>query len=207
MIKPLTHAELSHLTDRHHADPDVRAVCREVLHLREQHQLVLDRCGALLDDLRAERVLSHRARVVPVRVFLLPGAHLPQYQTDGAACADLHAHLPEPLVLAGGECRRVPTGVHVAIPSGYEWQIRGRSGMSSRAHWIATGTIDSDYRGEVSATIINLAAWPLTISHGDRIAQAKLDVAPRADWQVVKSLDALGTTERGANGYGSTGVR
>ena len=207
MIKSLTPEALAHLTDRHHADPDVRAVCREVLHLREQHQLVLDRCAALLDDLRAERVLSHRARVVPVRIFLLPGAHLPQYQTDGAACADLHAHLTEPLTLAGGECRRVPTGVHVAIPSGYEWQIRGRSGMSSRAHWIATGTIDSDYRGEVSATIANLAAWPLTINHGDRIAQAKLDVAPRAEWQVVNSVDALGTTERGANGYGSTGVR
>ena len=207
MIQSLTPEALAHLTDRHHADPDVRAVAREVLHLREQRDSLQARCTALVNDLRAERVLSHRARIVPVRIFLLPGAHLPQYQTDGAACADLHAHLPEPLVLAGGECRRVPTGVHVAIPSGYEWQIRGRSGMSSRAHWIATGTIDSDYRGEVSATIINLAAWPLTISHGDRIAQAKLDVAPRADWQVVKSLDALGTTERGANGYGSTGVR
>ncbi len=174
----------------------------EIRHLREQRDRLQTRGRELVEDSRI-----HRGLAVPltVRVFLQPGARLPQYQTDGAACADLHALVAEPVILQPGSCLAFPTGVHVAIPEGWEWQIRPRSGMSSRGHWTAFGTIDCDYRGEVKVTIVNLTPWPITVHDGDRIAQAKLERVVRGEWLKVDSVAALGTTARGVRGHGSTG--
>jgi dUTP pyrophosphatase len=137
---------------------------------------------------------------------------LPSYQTPGAAGADICANLPEAqraagIVIAPGGRVLVPTGIRVAIPEGYEMQLRPRSGLALK-HGIvlpnAPGTIDSDYRGPLGVIVMNAGPEPFTLRHGDRIAQAV--VAP-----VVQALfaiaDALDDTARGANGFGSTGTR
>lgn len=180
-------------------DPEAAA---EIRHLRDQRDRLHVRGRELVED---NRLLRGLAVPLTVRVFLAPGAVLPQYQTEGAACADLHAHLERHVTLFEGDVALVTTGVHVAIPEGWEWQIRPRSGMSSRGHWTAFGTIDSDYRGEVMVTVINLTGARLVINPGDRIAQVKLDRVTRAEWHKVDSIKDLGTTERGAGGHGSTG--
>ena len=139
-------------------------------------------------------------------VKLRSDAVLPVYQTAGAAGADLHACIDEPIVLKPLERCIIPTGLAMAIPEGYEVQIRARSGMSIK-HGITMvngiGTIDADYRGEVGVLAINLSQDAFTIEPGMRIAQmvvAKYDVA---EWSVVESLPE---TERGAGGYGSSGT-
>ncbi len=134
------------------------------------------------------------------------GAILPSYQTAGAAGADLCACLTEPLVLAPGQRAIVPTGLSFAIPSGYEIQLRPRSGLAAK-HGVTVlnspGTIDSDYRGEVKVILINLGTEDFTIFPGDRIAQMVVAPVEQAQFQVV---DALSATERGQGGFGSTGV-
>lgn len=134
------------------------------------------------------------------------GAILPSYQTAGAAGADLCACLTEPLVLAPGQRAIVPTGLSFAIPSGYEIQLRPRSGLAAK-HGVTVlnspGTIDSDYRGEVKVILINLGTEDFTIFPGDRIAQMVVAPVEQAEFQVV---DALSATERGQGGFGSTGV-
>ncbi len=131
---------------------------------------------------------------------------LPAYETDQAAGMDLRAAVTEPLILAPGERAMVPTGIHIALPSGTEAQIRPRSGLAIR-HGISMvnspGTIDADYRGEIQALLINHGQEPFTINRGDRIAQMVIAPVLQADWQVVASLD---TTERGGGGFGHTGV-
>lgn len=134
------------------------------------------------------------------------GAILPSYQTAGAAGADLCAYLPEPVVLAPGQRAMVPTGLSFAIPSGYEIQVRPRSGLAAKNGITvlnSPGTIDSDYRGEVKVILINLGTENFTISHGDRIAQMVVAPVVQAQFQVVESLSA---TERGQGGFGSTGI-
>jgi dUTP pyrophosphatase len=149
-----------------------------------------------------------------VRVMWDEGADralpLPQYETAGAAGADLRANL-RPEDRATGftldPMRRavIPTGIRVAIPMGYEMQIRPRSGLALK-HGISLpntpGTIDSDYRGPLGVALINLGAEPYTIHHGDRIAQAIIAPVVQAGFQVVDSLDE---TARGEGGFGSTG--
>ena len=135
-----------------------------------------------------------------------PGAILPSYQTVGAAGADLCACLSEPVVLSPGQRAIVPTGLSFAIPSGYEIQVRPRSGLAAKNGITvlnSPGTIDSDYRGEVKVILINLGTENFTISHGDRIAQMVVAPVVQAQFQVVESLSA---TERGQGGFGSTGV-
>lgn len=144
---------------------------------------------------------------VNIQVTLLhDDAQLPAYQTTGSAGMDLHARLDGPLTLGPLERAVVPTGIAIALPEGYEAQIRARSGLSSK-HGITmvngVGTIDSDYRGEVGALVINLSNEPFVIEPGMRIAQMVIARYDRADWQAVSSLDE---TERGANGFGSTGT-
>jgi dUTP pyrophosphatase len=150
----------------------------------------------------------------PVRVVIrrereAEGLPLPDYATDGAAGIDLYAALPEtePLTLLPGRRALVTTGLRLAIPPGYEAQVRPRSGLAIR-HGIglvnAPGTIDSDYRGVVQVILINWGAEPFTIRRGDRIAQ--LVVAPVARVQLMESAD-LSPTERGEGGFGSTGAR
>lgn len=130
---------------------------------------------------------------------------LPVYQTAGAAGADLRAQLAEPLVLAPRARAAVPVGLRMAIPEGYEVQIRPRSGLARRQGLTmvnAPGTIDSDYRGEVQVLLINLGDEEAVIRHGDRIAQ--MVVAPVVQAQF--RIGDLDETERGAAGFGSTGV-
>ena len=134
-------------------------------------------------------------------------ALLPQYHTAGAAGADVHACLDEPVTLQPMERRLIPTGLAVAIPRGYEAQIRARSGLSIK-HGITmvngVGTIDADYRGEFGVLVINLGQEAFTIEHGMRIAQMVIARHERAEWIEVDKLDE---TERGEGGYGSTGYR
>ncbi len=134
-------------------------------------------------------------------------AILPEYQTVGAAAADIHACLDAPMTLMPMERRIIPTGLAMAIPEGYEVQIRARSGLSIK-HGIALvngmGTIDSDYRGEVGVLVINLGQDAFTIEPGMRIAQMVLSKYEHIAWQQVDSLDE---TARGAGGYGSTGIK
>ncbi|MDT4833767.1 Deoxyuridine 5'-triphosphate nucleotidohydrolase [compost metagenome] len=144
---------------------------------------------------------------VQVKVVRLhEGTQLPQYQTTGSAGMDLHARLDGPLTLGPLERAVVPTGIAIALPEGYEAQIRARSGLSSKYGITmvnGVGTIDSDYRGEVGALVINLGNEPFIVEPGMRIAQMVVARYDRADWQVVSSLDE---TERGVNGFGSTGA-
>ena len=132
----------------------------------------------------------------------------PFYATDGAAGADLFAALPEesPVTLAPGEAEAIPTGVHLELPAGVEAQIRPRSGLA-RKHQVtllnAPGTIDWDYRGEIQALLINLGREPFQIERGLRIAQLVLAPVLRAEFQASDDLEA---TERGAGGFGSTGL-
>jgi dUTP pyrophosphatase len=130
---------------------------------------------------------------------------LPKYQTSGAAAFDLTANLDAPVTLAPLERALIPTGIHTALPSGYEAQIRPRSGLALK-HGIsmvnAPGTIDSDYRGEWGVILINLSSEAFTIHDGDRIAQAVVSKYTRIEWQAVAELDP---TERSSGGFGHTG--
>jgi deoxyuridine 5'-triphosphate nucleotidohydrolase len=145
---------------------------------------------------------------IRVRVVRLPGAAdlpLPAPATRGAAGLDLHAALDAELVLRPGARVRVPTGLCVAIPDGFEGQVRPRSGLAFE-HGLtlpnAPGTIDSDYRGELLVILLNAGREPVTIRRGDRIAQLVIAPVARAQWEEVESLPA---SERGAGGFGSTG--
>ena len=144
--------------------------------------------------------------VVPVQVKRLEhgeGLELPHYTTDGAAGMDVLS--AEDVTLAPGARHAVATGLALAIPPGYEIQVRPRSGLALK-HGISVpntpGTIDSDYRGELKVILINHGAEPFEIRRGDRVAQLVLAPVTRAGWTVVEELDE---TERGAGGFGSTG--
>lgn len=132
---------------------------------------------------------------------------LPSYETEWAAGMDLRAAVGEPLILQPGERAMVPTGIRIAIPHGFEAQVRPRSGLAIR-HGLSMvntpGTIDSDYRGEVRVLLINHGQEPFTIRRGDRIAQMVFAPVVRAVWAVQQSLE---TTERGDGGFGHTGVQ
>lgn len=148
--------------------------------------------------------------VPALRIQVLPhhsGLPLPAYQTAGAAGMDLVAALESAVVLRSLERFAVPTGLCVAIPAGYEGQVRARSGMALRMGLgmaNAPGTIDSDYRGELKALVINLSDRPITIERGMRVAQLVIAPVVRVDIHVV---DTLEDTDRGSGGFGSTGAR
>lgn len=139
-----------------------------------------------------------------------PTLPLPRYATAGAAAMDFYADLPpeeraEGRRLAPGARTVVPTGLAVAVPEGFEMQIRPRSGLAAKAGVTVgnpPGTVDSDYRGEVGVLLFNLSDTAFTISHGARIAQALLAPVTRIRWAEVDALDA---TVRGGGGFGSTG--
>ena len=131
---------------------------------------------------------------------------LPAYETEGAAGLDLRAAIAEPVTLAPGMRTLVPTGLSMQLPAGFEGQVRPRSGLALR-HGItvlnAPGTVDSDYRGEVSVVLINHGSENFTVTRGDRIAQ--LVIAPVSHVR-LSEVETLDETARGAGGYGSTGV-
>ena len=143
---------------------------------------------------------------INIKVVASEGAKLPLYKTSGAAGADICALLKEPLVIESGKSAMVPTGLFFEIPQGYEVQIRPRSGLAAKNGVTVLntpGTIDSDYRGELKVILINLGKEAFTINNGDRIAQIIVSPVTVADFVIA---DALSDTQRGANGFGSTGV-
>lgn len=131
---------------------------------------------------------------------------LPRYMTDHSAGMDLFASLDEEVVLQPGQRRLIPTGIAVAIPAGFEGQIRPRSGLALQngiALVNAPGTIDADYRGEISVLLINFGERPFRVRDGDRIAQMVISPVLRAEWEETEELPA---TERDSGGFGHTGV-
>ncbi len=132
-------------------------------------------------------------------------AILPVYQTKHSAGMDVHAALDTPIIIAPLERALVPCGFAMAIPEGHEVQVRARSGLALK-HGIGlvngVGTIDADYRGELGVLLINLSKEPFTINSGDRIAQIIVAKYERIEWQ---SVAELGETDRGSDGFGSTG--
>lgn len=149
--------------------------------------------------------------MVQVRVKPLPhfsGLELPRYETAGSAGMDLRAALAEdaPVTLQPGEWRLIPTGLSIALPDGFEAQIRPRSGLAAK-HAISCvntpGTVDSDYRGEIRVNLINHGREPFTVQRGERIAQIIIAPVIQAVWDEVDTLDE---TDRGTGGFGSTGV-
>lgn len=131
---------------------------------------------------------------------------LPRYESFGASGMDIRAFLEKPVTLLPLERARIPTGLFFEIPQGYEIQVRPRSGLAFREGLSVLntpGTIDSDYRGEVDVILINLGDKPYEIKNGDRIAQLVVSPVSRA---VIVESDILSGTERGAGGFGSTGV-
>lgn len=149
------------------------------------------------------------AAPVTVAIRRLPhGADLPLpgYATAGSAGVDLMAAIPSASILCAGARNAVPTGIAIALPPGFEAQIRPRSGLA-RKHGVAVvnapGTIDSDYRGEIEVMLINLGDADFTVEPGMRIAQMIVAPVVRAVW---READTLGSTDRGADGFGSTGI-
>lgn len=133
------------------------------------------------------------------------GLPLPGYATDGAAGLDLAAAVEAPLTLAPGERALVPTGIAIALPEGYEAQVRPRSGFAIK-HGVTVlnspGTVDADYRGEIRVILINLGQAPVTIVRSERIAQLVIAPVLRA---VLEETETLPASARGAGGFGSTG--
>ena len=131
---------------------------------------------------------------------------LPQYATEQSAGMDLRANIDAPIVLRPLERRLIPTGLHIALPPGYEAQVRPRSGLALK-HGItvlnAPGTIDADYRGDIGVVLINLSDQDFTVNDGERIAQM---VIARHETAEFVEVEVLSETERGEGGYGHTGV-
>jgi dUTP pyrophosphatase len=131
---------------------------------------------------------------------------LPRYMTEGAAGMDLHAAVGEPEILHPGEIRTIPTGLKVAVPEGFELQIRPRSGLAGRngiGLLNSPGTVDADYRGEIKVILINLGREPFTVTRGDRVAQMVLCPIPRIR---LVPVTALPPTRRDRGGFGHTGM-
>ena len=141
-----------------------------------------------------------------VRYRVEDGALAPSYQSSGSSGMDVRAHLSESLVIKPGRSALVPTGLYLEIPSGYEVQVRSRSGLALKNGIMvlnSPGTIDSDYRGEIKVILMNLSSEDFVINNNDRIAQLVLSRYEKAE--LVLS-DQLEETERGSGGFGSTGV-
>lgn len=143
-----------------------------------------------------------------IEVVRLPhaeGLPLPAYATEGAAGMDLLAAVMSPVTIPPGGRMLVPTGLRIALPAGYEMQVRPRSGLALKNGIVlpnSPGTIDEDYRGEVGVILLNAGDAPFTVERGMRIAQAVIAPVSRAAWREVAELPA---TARGAGGFGSTG--
>jgi dUTP pyrophosphatase len=153
--------------------------------------------------------LTRAPRIAVKRLAHAEGLPLPAYETSDAAGMDLRCAAPEdqPILLKPGERIAAPTGLCIAIPSGFEGQVRPRSGFALREGVTCLntpGTIDADYRGEVKVILVNLGQADVVIRRGDRIAQLVIAPAVQASWAEVDDLDP---TQRGAGGFGSTGGR
>jgi dUTP pyrophosphatase len=144
-------------------------------------------------------------RVQVQRIGAGIGLPLPVYATTGASGMDLRAAMTEPVTLQPGERASIPAGIRLALPAGYEAQVRPRSGLA-RDHGIgmvnSPGTVDHDFRGEICVLLINQGQEPFTLHRGDRIAQLVIAPVSRAEWEEV---EALPETARGEGGFGHTG--
>lgn len=132
---------------------------------------------------------------------------LPEYATEWSAGLDLRANLNESITLEPLQRCLVPTGLYIAVPPGYEAQVRPRSGLAIKKGITvlnSPGTVDADYRGEVCVILVNLSAEPFVIEDGERVAQMVIARHEQAEWQLVETLDE---TERGAGGFGHTGKK
>ena len=149
-----------------------------------------------------------RRNRVPVEIRRLPGGEgvpLPEYQSEHAAAMDIHAAVMEPVRLVPGEIALIPCGFAMAVPEGYEAQVRPRSGLAAKYGITmvnAPGTIDADYRGEVKVPVINHGKEAFVIERGTRIAQMLVVPVPRVEWVEVAELPE---TKRGEGGFGHTG--
>ncbi len=142
-----------------------------------------------------------------MKVQIINKSHhpLPAYQTSQSAGMDIRANLTEPIELKPLERKLIPTGLYIALPEGYEAQIRPRSGLAIK-HGISLvntpGTIDADYRGEIGVILVNLSNEPFIVQDGERICQMVIARYQQISWEQVETLDE---TERGAGGFGHTG--
>lgn len=145
--------------------------------------------------------------MVKIKIVNRGSQQLPAYATPESAGMDLRANITEPIVLHPLERRIIPTGLYIALPPGYEAQVRPRSGLAFK-HGITVlnspGTIDSDYRGELGVLLVNLSNEDFTVEAGERIAQMVIARHEQGEFVEVEELD---NTERGAGGYGHTGVK
>ncbi|WP_412546869.1 dUTP diphosphatase [Maricaulis sp. MIT060901] len=143
-------------------------------------------------------------RIKPLENY--EGLELPVYETAQSAGVDLRAAVAEDVAIPPGEWRLIPVGIAIALPAGFEAQVRPRSGLAAK-HGISCvntpGTIDADYRGEIKVNLINHGKVEFNVKRGDRIAQMIVAPVTQAVWQVAETLDE---TERGSGGFGSTGV-
>lgn len=163
--------------------------------------------GAMIDTFEM-LALSFRTNIEVKIVKLNPDAIIPQYAHPTDAGADVCA--VEEITIEPGETKIVKTGIAVAIPAGYEIQVRPRSGLSLKSGLRianAPGTIDADYRGEIGIIMTNTKDIPYVIDKGMKIAQLVIAPTPKIKWREVATIDELGETSRGAGGYGSTGER
>lgn len=150
------------------------------------------------------------SRTINIQVKTLPNYNdlpLPAYATEQAACMDIYAAIQEPITLQPLERKIIPTGIAIALPEGYELQIRSRSGNPIKIGMIIAngiGTIDSDYRGELGVGVINVNKEPITLERGFKIAQICVQPVYQIQWEQVEELD---DTARGTGGFGSTGTK
>ena len=145
--------------------------------------------------------------MVKVKIVNRGGQQLPAYATPQSAGMDLRANVAEPVTLRPMERRIIPTGLYIALPQGYEAQVRPRSGLALK-HGITVlnspGTIDADYRGEIGVLLVNLSTEDFVVNAGERIAQMVIARHEQCEFEVAEQLDS---TERGDGGYGHTGVK
>ena len=145
--------------------------------------------------------------MINIKVVNTGHQQLPAYATPQSAGMDLRANIDEPITLHPMERRLIPTGLHIALPAGFEAQVRPRSGLALK-HGITVlntpGTIDADYRGEVMVLLVNFSTEDFVINDGERIAQMVIARHEQGEFEVVDELDS---TERGEGGYGHTGVK
>jgi len=141
-----------------------------------------------------------------VKIKLIKDGEMPKYKTSGASCMDCYARIEShnPVEIKPYETKLIPLGFCVELPEGYEMQIRPRSGLSCKGLVAEIGTIDSDYRGEVGAIMNNRSSHSMFVIDGDRICQAKIVKAERIE---LEQVGELSNTERGVNGFGSTGLK
>lgn len=159
----------------------------------------------------AWEIMSNTPQQIKIKMFMLPGVKAPEYKHEGDSGMDVCAFLTpaDGIVIRPGEHAIIPTGVFVAVPNGYEIQVRSRSGLAAKNGICvlnSPGTVDASYRGECKVILLNTGTEDFTVHNGDRIAQLVLCPVYRADVEMVTCLDDLSRTDRGDGGFGSTGV-